>query len=554
MSVPRIRVALAALIVALSVLAAVAAQEGRTVSAEVRIAALRHGDGRTEFALQQRGAGEAWAERLLPSGRMFPARADVGRWLNSTPLTLGDPAEGVVVRISARLIDDGRIEFALQRLGAGGQWAERQLPRSRYFPATPSVRRWLSSSALAVSVGQGGAETAMRADEHDESAADPECRLPDHAERVSAATFQVQTEEGAGTAFYIGQDEWITNHHVVGSEREVRLVRGDYTILAQVLGTLPNYDLALLRAPAPAVTQPLTFADRKPPLGSRVSAVGFPTGVSGTASLTTGAVSKHAPFSQFASFVGEGLMVQVDTALNPGSSGGPIVDDCGAVIGVVTHKLFTAADGRALEGIGYGVAAETVAAQLPALRTAAPVDDAEAEPERVRFGVEADGTFASGFWSHSLGDDGRWGTTVFVEAGRSFDPYYKTGLLFLSCQHDSELGAVAAVAAHRDILGPQAIGPQAVLKRSSDTGGAFGQSGDLGEFFWWPTLDKFAAVSGVRAAEFLRAAMTEASQRVVFLLPRWGEDIFLRFDLAGVFGTPVQHLLERCLESGGLDE
>ena len=63
---------------------------------EVRITAQRLDDGRTEFGLQQRVDGE-WGERLLPSGRFFPARVTPGRWLNSTPLvvsvTIEDPPD-----------------------------------------------------------------------------------------------------------------------------------------------------------------------------------------------------------------------------------------------------------------------------------------------------------------------------------------------------------------------------------------------------------------------------------------------------------------------------
>ena len=55
--------------------------------AEVRISARRLDDGRTEFALQQRTDGD-WAERILPSSRYFPANPSSDRWLNSSPLTV----------------------------------------------------------------------------------------------------------------------------------------------------------------------------------------------------------------------------------------------------------------------------------------------------------------------------------------------------------------------------------------------------------------------------------------------------------------------------------
>lgn len=55
------------------------------------------------------------------------------------------------VRINARQLDDGRVEFALQQR-TDGEWGERQFPRARYFPADATVGRWLNSSPLTVSV------------------------------------------------------------------------------------------------------------------------------------------------------------------------------------------------------------------------------------------------------------------------------------------------------------------------------------------------------------------------------------------------------------------
>ncbi len=55
--------------------------------AEVRINARRLDDGRTEFALQQRTDGE-WGERILPDSRYFPSSPRDGRWLHSSPLTI----------------------------------------------------------------------------------------------------------------------------------------------------------------------------------------------------------------------------------------------------------------------------------------------------------------------------------------------------------------------------------------------------------------------------------------------------------------------------------
>ncbi len=534
------------------VLSVVIAQDGNVATAEVRINALRLDDGRTEFGLQQRQTGGEWSDRLLPRGRYFPADSSVDRWLNSSPLTLEGPLQGVVVRISARLLGDGRIEFALQRLSARGQWGERELPRSRYSPANPSVGRWISSSALVTRGDGNNDETAMRPDPENETPAEPTCRIADHADRVAAATFQVQTDDSTGTAFYIGQNEWITNHHVVEAQRQVNLARGDFTIIAQVIGSLPDYDLALLRAPAPHSVTPLAFVAAQPTLGANVSVIGFPSGVSGTPSLTRGAISKHAPFTQFSGFTGPGVMVQIDAALNPGNSGGPMVNDCGEVVGVATQKLFSTADGRDVEGIGYGVSAETIASQLTALRTTphvttrGPGSIATVGPgssERARYGVESSGAFGSvGTWFHIAGDDG-WSSALALD-GYSNDSLYDEGRLVVACFHDTN--RIGTYVSARDSW----TGNEALLRTSEDSYGGFFQDDVLleDEAFYWPTWFDYAGVAGTKAVDFVRFAMSGAADEVRFLLSRWGEDIVVSFDLAGMFETPVQHLLELCLD------
>ena len=128
-----------------------------STATELRIAARRLDDGRTEFTLQQRGAQGEWGERILPRSRFFPAEPSVGVWLTSSPLTLRAPgadekAAGLEARIAAQRLSDGRTEFALQLRDTAGEWGERLLPGSRFFPDEPAVERWLTSSPLTVTV------------------------------------------------------------------------------------------------------------------------------------------------------------------------------------------------------------------------------------------------------------------------------------------------------------------------------------------------------------------------------------------------------------------
>ena len=111
---------------------------------EVRIVARLLDSGKIEFGLQQRRADTTWGEQQLPERRLFPADAAVDRWLWSEELDL----DFAVVRITARKLPDGDVEFGLQQRGADDAWGERLLPTRRFFPAEATVDEWLPSSSL----------------------------------------------------------------------------------------------------------------------------------------------------------------------------------------------------------------------------------------------------------------------------------------------------------------------------------------------------------------------------------------------------------------------
>ena len=129
--------------------APVAAQE-ESDSAEVRIVARKLASGRIEFGLQQRQPNNTWGDRQLPRVRFFPTTAAVDRWLASSALELpvGE------ARIVARKLVSGRIEFGLQQRQGDDAWGDRQLPRVRFFPTTAAVNRWLASSVLALATAR----------------------------------------------------------------------------------------------------------------------------------------------------------------------------------------------------------------------------------------------------------------------------------------------------------------------------------------------------------------------------------------------------------------
>ena len=161
-------VAVAALVAVLGTAAAsspASAQASDAGSDEVRIVARKLSDGRIEFGLRQRQGDDSWGDTMSPRARLFPADATVERWLRSSPLTISVAATAdraateVVVRIVARKVADGRVEFALRKQLSGNTYSGPLLPRSRFFPTTATVGRWLQSTPISVITTQPTATT-----------------------------------------------------------------------------------------------------------------------------------------------------------------------------------------------------------------------------------------------------------------------------------------------------------------------------------------------------------------------------------------------------------
>jgi 2-alkenal reductase len=135
-------------------------------------------------------------------------------------------------------------------------------------------------------------------------------------------------------------------------------------VTADVVGTAPNYDLAVLRLgrvrePPPALAIG-TSADLK--VGQSVFAIGNPFGLDHT--LTTGVVSavqRRLPTAQGRELAG---VIQTDAAINPGNSGGPLLDSAGRLIGVNT-AIFSPSGASA--GIGFAIPVDVVNRVVPQL-------------------------------------------------------------------------------------------------------------------------------------------------------------------------------------------
>jgi serine protease DegQ len=175
-----------------------------------------------------------------------------------------------------------------------------------------------------------------------------------------------EIEKSVGTGVVIVDKGLIlTNLHVVNGAKLVKVVFADgLESEAEVVGAQPENDLAVLQAET--VPDDLTPANlgstRDLAVGDHVVAVGFPFGIG--PSVSAGVVSGLN--REYRSPEGERLLtnlIQFDAAVNPGNSGGPLVNGDGEVVGIVT-SILNPTEQRVFIGIGFAVTIESAASAV----------------------------------------------------------------------------------------------------------------------------------------------------------------------------------------------
>jgi S1-C subfamily serine protease len=168
-------------------------------------------------------------------------------------------------------------------------------------------------------------------------------------------------QQGQGSGFILDkQGHILTNDHVIDNAQRVEVTLYDkHKYKATVVGVDKGHDLALLLIDAPNL-QPATLAESQGlTVGQRVYAIGNPFGLSGT--MTRGIISairsirgpNNNPIED---------AIQTDAAVNPGNSGGPLLNSRGEVIGITTLIANNGADQSS--GIGFAIPVNTAKAVI----------------------------------------------------------------------------------------------------------------------------------------------------------------------------------------------
>lgn len=172
-------------------------------------------------------------------------------------------------------------------------------------------------------------------------------------------------EEGLGSGVIIDRDGHIlTNFHVVQGARQLEVTTSDKKkFRAQVVGTDPVDDVAVIQIKGDGLTAATLGDSRNLEVGQKVYAIGNPFGLAG--SMTRGIISSLRPV-RGPNGVYMDEAIQTDAAVNPGNSGGPLLDSHGNVIGLNTFILSPAGQSA---GLGFAIPINTAKAVISDLIT-----------------------------------------------------------------------------------------------------------------------------------------------------------------------------------------
>ena len=181
--------------------------------------------------------------------------------------------------------------------------------------------------------------------------------LPDMVENALRSVVEIRTDFSGGTGFIVNDAGLVvTNKHVIQGANSInlRLVNGD-RFTASVVGGHATLDLAYLLIGSDAQFEPIAVGDSDAVrVGELVIIIGFPIAaeLGAEPTVSQGIVSAK-----------RNGLIQTDAPVNPGNSGGPMLDQFGNVVGVVVSRI-AQSGGSDIAGIGFAIPINEVKSDL----------------------------------------------------------------------------------------------------------------------------------------------------------------------------------------------
>jgi S1-C subfamily serine protease len=290
---------------------------------------------------------------------------------------VGEARNGIgtaVVRLEVQLHDAVRKETVYTRKFVGRGQDSGRKPTPIVLAVVDAIAKVaydedfvgiVSKDAVDVPFGESGEEVAVVA----ACVAERSISLPEDLPRILDSVVEIQIGRAIGSGVIVSPDGYLlTAAHVVeGAEQAwVRTTRGPQ-LPARLIRTSSRFDVALLRIEGRGhACSSVRDAPSDLELGRGVFGINISVGDGGSPTVSRGVVSGYAEWD-------DRRLIQTDAAANPGSSGGPLIDDEGHVVGITVEKIV----GEGFEGLGFAVPADQALSELGVeFRALAAEDDA----------------------------------------------------------------------------------------------------------------------------------------------------------------------------------